>query len=226
MEMKTILQDSTAYAIASVWKQWKRWVILTIMSVIFPFILGYMMEIYRGRDPAPEPGQWVTLFIDGLKLLTAGIIYMVPVIIIILATLIPMLPYLLAVVPADGELVTGPDIPGSSLILIAGGILLAGIAGIILTLISSIGIVRMARTETFTEAFNMSAILATIARIGWGSYILAMIILLVVIIAITLILWPLDSIPYIGWLIGFFLEVPLTIFEARYMTRIYDEAGE
>ena len=43
------------------------------------------------------------------------------------------------------------------------------------------GAVRFARTDSFGEAFNFSAILAHIGRIGWGPYIVALIVLMVVI---------------------------------------------
>ena len=80
-------------------------------------------------------------------------------------------------------------------------------------------------TESFSEAFNFSAILETIRSIGWGSYILALIVLWVVIIVISVIFGFVDNSPYVGWLISLFLGVPLTVFEARYMTLLY-EAGE
>ena len=83
----------------------------------------------------------------------------------------------------------------------------------------------MARTESFTEAFNFSGILDTIHSIGWGSYILAQIVLWIVVVVITIIFNLIGEIPYIGWLIGIFLGVILTVFQARYMAILYD-SGE
>lgn len=105
------------------------------------------------------------------------------------------------------------------------GLLIAFIVAIIIGLFSTIGFVRMARTEKFGEAFNFGAILETIRKIGWGSYILALIILFVVAGVIAFILNLLTEIPYIGWIIWLILIPFLIIFEARYICRVYDAAG-
>ena len=42
-----------------------------------------------------------------------------------------------------------------------------------------IGVVRFARTGSIGEAFNFSAIRATIAKIGWVPYIIALVVLMV-----------------------------------------------
>ena len=66
MDIGEALKDSFEYAKESVWDQWKRWILLTIMSIVFPFILGYTMEIFRGKTPPPEIENWAKLFVDGL----------------------------------------------------------------------------------------------------------------------------------------------------------------
>ena len=60
--------------------------------IIFPLILGYIVRIYRGEKPAPEPGEWATLFIDGLKLLVVHIVYWAPVILLILLAIYSFYP--------------------------------------------------------------------------------------------------------------------------------------
>ena len=95
----------------------------------------------------------------------------------------------------------------------------------ILGLFSIIGVIRFARTAEMGEAFNISAILAHIGRIGWGNYILALIVLIIVAFVLGGILAFISMIPVIGWLIQIFLGVPLALFGARYVTLIYDSAG-
>lgn len=82
MEIGKSLGDSLEYAKEAVWGKWSRWILLIISTIIFPLILGYTMEIYRGKKPAPELEHWGKLFIDGLKLIVAQIIWAIPVIII------------------------------------------------------------------------------------------------------------------------------------------------
>lgn len=223
-----MLGDSFEYAKEAVWGKWMKWVLLVISSIIFPLILGYVMEIYRGPKPAPELKDWGRLFIDGLKYLVAWIIYMIPVIVVILVS--GGIAFFSAVQQAtmSGD----PDFFVNNideLMPIIGtffvGLLIAVILGIIISLIAYIGVIRMARTDRFGEAFNISAILGTIRNIGWGSYILALIVLFVVLVVISIVLAIIGSIPFIGWLIYLFLIPLLTIFQARYMVQVYEAGG-
>jgi hypothetical protein len=101
------------------------------------------------------------------------------------------------------------------------GFLLVLVVGIIVALFAAIGAVRFARTDSFGEAFNFSAILAHIGRIGWGSYIIALVVLMAVIFVISFVL---GIIPIIGWLISIVIGPAISIFAARYITMLYDSA--
>lgn len=108
----------------------------------------------------------------------------------------------------------------------------------IFSLIAMMALIRFARTDSFGEAFNVSAILAHIGKIGWLNYILALLILWIVlfvaimifVIAMTIVSIALALIPIVGWLLALILIAIVAIligpfigvFEARYMTRIYD----
>ena len=223
-----MLGNSFEYARESVWGKWMKWILLVISAIIFPLILGYVMEIYRGPKTAPELKNWGKLFIDGLKYLVAEIIYMIPVVLVILVfgglAFFPIAEQ--AAMSGDPDFIinnmdTLIPIIGTFLI----GLFIAVILAIIISLFAYIGIIRMARKDRFGEAFNFSEILGTIRRIGWGSYILALIILFLVMIVLVLVLALIGSIPFIGWLIYLFLIPPLTIFQARYMVQVY-ESGE
>lgn len=223
-----MLNDSINYAIDAVWKKWARWILLIVSSIIFPLILGYVMEIYRGKKPAPELQHWGKLFIDGLKWIVAWIIYMLPVIAVILifggwAFITAMEQS--AAIGGPENLLLNPDL----LMPIIGGfmigLVIAIVLAIVISVIAIIGIIRMARQDRFGEAFNFGEILATIRQIGWGSYILALIVLAVVMMIFGIILALIMAIPYIGWLIYLVLLPPLVIFEGRYLTQVYESGG-
>jgi len=224
-----MLGDSLGYAKDGLVGHWKRWILLVISTIIFPLMMGYIMEIWRGKKPAPEPEQWGKMFIDGLKLLVAGLIYAIPVILIILifGGFALFSAFQAAAMSGDPNYFTThmqdlmPIVAGFMI-----GLAIAIIVAIIIGIFSAIGFIRMARTEAFGEAFNFGAILETIGKIGWGSYILALIILFVVGGIISLVLNLFSMIPFIGWLIWLVLLPFLIIFEARYMCMVYESTGE
>lgn len=74
------------------------------------------------------------------------------------------------------------------------------------------------------QAFAFGAILEHIGKIGWGSYIIALIVLWIVGIVFGFIVGILVVIPVLGWLITLFLYPVWIIFTARYMTLIYESA--
>lgn len=228
MEYGTMLNDSINYAIDAVWKKWARWILLIVSSIIFPLILGYVMEIYRGNKPAPELQHWGKLFIDGLKWIVAWIIYMLPVLAVIL--IFGGWAFITAMEQsaAYGGLETLLLNPDLLMPIIGGfmiGLVIAIVLAIVISIIAIIGIIRMARQDRFGEAFNFGEIIATIRQIGWGGYILALIVLAIVVMIFSIILALIMAIPYIGWLIYLFLLPPLVIFEGRYLTQVYESGG-
>jgi len=208
MDYGKMLSDSFSYAKGAVWGKWVRWILLVISTIIFPLILGYMVRIYSGVKPAPDVGNWVRTFIDGLKLIIIGIIYSIPVFIVALIFGVPL------------SVATDPAATAGV------GLLVMIIVGLLITLISTMGIIRFARKNSMGQAFAFGAILQHIGKIGWGSYILALIILWVVGLVFGFIAVVLALIPFIGWLILLFLYPVWIIFGARYLTLIYESAPE
>src|SRR5512136_355905 len=82
MDLGQILNESYEYTREALWGKWEKWILLVISAIIFPLLMGYSMEMLRGKKPAPPLENWGKLFIDGLKLLVTGIIYAIPVIIL------------------------------------------------------------------------------------------------------------------------------------------------
>lgn len=194
--------------------KWVKWILLIISSIIFPLIMGYMMEIYRGKDPAPELENWGKLFIDGIKLFIVQLVYAIPLI-------------LVALIFFGGSVAMMVGGGGSDAMIGAGvGMMLIGmiifvILAIAISLIALFGGIRLARTDSFGEAFNFSEIMAHIGRIGWLDYIIALIIVYVVIMVINFVL---GIIPVIGWLLSLVFMPVFSILVARYVTLIYESA--
>jgi len=82
-----------------------------------------------------------------------------------------------------------------------------------------IGIVRFARSGQMGSAFEFSEIMAQIGSIGWGTYIISLIVLGVIMCVIYMIL---GIIPVIGWLLTLIIAPYLTIVSSRYYSLLYD----
>jgi hypothetical protein len=240
MDFGLILDQTFFYTKECVWGQTKRWLVLIGCMILFPLILGYMVRIYRGVTPAPEPEQWGSMFIDGLKLLLVEVVYASPVILLIIIAFLPLLSTLIS----GGVLTMGPSsfshAPFEQWILVhpefisAIGLMvvllvLAVICGIIISIFSFLGVVRFARTGSMAEAFNFSAILSHIRRIGWLNYLLALVVISVIGFIFGMLTNVFSLIPFIGDIIGllitFILYVPYLVFMSRYSAQVY-EAGE
>jgi hypothetical protein len=217
MDYGTMVGESFAYAKDAVWEKWNRWVMLIIATIILGIpLMGYMLKVLRGTKPAPEVDDWGTLFVDGIKYIIVAIIYAIPIIIV---EVLVMGAAWMTMMSGDVAAMTGA---------IAGmlvGFLIILILAIIIALFEVIGMVRFARTGSIGEAFNFNAILATIGKIGWVPYIIALIVFLVVAFVIGIIITILMMIPILGWIIYLCIIAPMTIFFARYICLLYDSAG-
>jgi hypothetical protein len=154
------------------------------------------------------------MFIEGIKMFIIYFVYMIPVIIVGIFTAASSAAAFLS---------------GDFSAVAAGGAFIGFIVMILLALaimlFSIIGIIRFARTDAIGEAFNIGAIMETIGRIGWGSYIINLIVLYVVMFIASFIIGILASIPLIGWILYLFALPAITIFVARYLTLLYESAG-
>jgi hypothetical protein len=244
MDFGSILDDSLVYAKDGVWEKWTRWMVLVLSMIIFPLILRYIVRIYRGERPAPEPGQWGSMFMDGLKLLVVLIVYWAPVILLVILAFIPLISTLVTSgalsqdfnsmsdsrferwLESRPQIITNLMIAGGFMVLI---LFVAIIMAIIVTLFSFLGMVRFARTRSISEGFNFSEILAHIRRIGWINYIIALIAITIIGYIFAMILNFFSFIPVVGvfiqLLVMVILYVPFILFSARFSTLVYD-AGE
>jgi hypothetical protein len=235
MEFGNLLDDALKYTKEGIFGRADRWMnlILAIICLGIP-MNGYIMRIYRGADPAPEVDQWGTLFIDGLKLMIVGIIYAIPLMILWVFIYGSML----AVVIQGNYSALRNWSPNFGLLLVLYAV------EIIMGVIMPIAAIRFARRGRFSEAFNFSAILETISKIGWINYIIALIIVtLVIAIPVCIIIMGLilvggislfvlggSNLAFLGFIGAAILIIlviaPLfAVFQARYLTRVYDSAA-
>ena len=208
-----MLGDSLEYTKEGLMGKWVKWLILIIVSIIpiVNFIIyGYMMEIFRGARAAPDLLDYGRLFIDGLKLFVVNLVYSIPLIIVY--ALLFGASFMLMASGSDAASAAGF---GTMMV----GFLIVMVLAIVIALFEVIGAIRLARTDSFGEAFNFSAILAHIGRIGWGPYIVALVVLIVAVVVITVVL---SIIPILGWLLLLVLAPAFYIFSARYLTLLYD----
>jgi len=233
MDYGSMLSDSFQYAKDCVWGNARRWFLLLVSMIIFPFILGYCVRIYRGKRPAPELEQWGSLFVDGLKLFVIELIYAAPVILLIIIAFLPFFSTLISAglmtegagtmteAQAEQFFAAHPEILSSLGIMLV-LIIVAVILAIIIGIFSFIGAIRFARTGSIAEGFNFSAILGTIRKIGWINYLLALIIICVIACVYGFVMNIIMMIPIIGFVIWFFLYPPFIIFGSRYASLVYD----
>lgn len=217
MDYGSMVGDSFEYAKEAVVGKWNKWVMLIIATILLGLpLMGYILKVLRGEKPAPEVEDWGTLFIDGIKFLIVSIIYAIPIIIVEVVLL--------------GAAFAGAMSGDATAAMAAFGAMAIGlvvvlILAVIIALFEMIGVVRFARTGSIGEAFNFSAILATIAKIGWVPYIIALVVLFVCYIVIAIVVGILMMIPILGFLLYLCLISPIALFVSRYICLLYDSAG-
>jgi hypothetical protein len=235
-----MLDDAFAYTKQGVFENTNRWLKLIIGILFLGIPLnGYVMRIYRSTQPAPEVDKWVSLFVDGLKLIIVGLGYAIPIFILYAITYGSI--FLAALSGSTGHMDStrvsewAPNI---------GLVLLMFVVEIAVGVIVPVASIRFARTNRFSEAFNFSAIIEYIGKIGWINYIIALILIALIIgipIAIlvfgfillggiTMFIFKVNSIAILGFTLALVIIIltlaPLfSVFQARYMTRVYDSAA-
>jgi hypothetical protein len=238
MDFAEMLGDAFTYTREGVLGNMNRWLklILALICLGLPYS-GYIMRIYRGKTPAPDVDEWGTLFVDGLKLLVVGIVYAIPLLILWAIIYGPFFLGIASGTMKESALATWQ--PNFVLMI------LFYILELAVTIIMPVASIRFARTGTFAEAFNFSAITGTIGRIGWINYVVALILVSIVVSipilvlifgfilvgAVSLVVLKEAGLVFILALLAlgvllFLILVPLFgVFQARYMTRLYDCAA-
>ena len=181
------------------------------------FYSGFMLKILRGEKPLPAVSGYCTLFSDGIRYIIIEVVYSIPVIIVILLTIVP------AIVTMMPHMVKGNFTALSAVIgTLLTGIVASAVLAFIIGLFGIVGMVQFARTGSIREAFNFTAILATIKNIGWWTYIIALLIMVILVLVVTVIL---AVIPVIGSILQIIIAPFIGVFTMRYICLLYDSAG-
>ncbi|MDD3858073.1 MAG: DUF4013 domain-containing protein [Methanoculleus sp.] len=224
MDYARLLSGSLGYAKDALIGEWGRWVILVLLSLVqtftlflLPFYNGYIVRVLAGRTPAPEVDDWSSLFIDGWKLNIINLIYLLPVIVVL-----AVFGGIAAISAIAARGAGNPDVWASAVAAAVTGIAVAALVWLVISFFSLIAVVRFAHTGSLLQAFNIGAILSQISRIGWGAWILAVVILILIGLAYTAATALITSLPVLGWIVNLFLGVVYSIFRARYLAAAYE----
>ncbi|MGC8935984.1 MAG: DUF4013 domain-containing protein [Candidatus Methanomethylicaceae archaeon] len=193
--------------------------IVSIIPVINLIAIGYYGRVIKDKSESKTPpilhGFW-DLFVDGLKAITAGLIWAIPVIILFLVTFIPVFRAL-----RWEHMMTYATQP-MILLRVASFILvlLTFVVAFLISIVAGIGIVHMFKTDSFGKAFAVGEIITIINKIGLMRYLFW----LIVAVVLGMVVSVFGMIPMIGWIISDLLGILLLIFLARSIGLMYDYA--
>jgi hypothetical protein len=224
--------------------------ILTVISII-PILniltLGYWGRVTRdspSSEGPPRLERWGDMFIDGLKVIGAGILWAIPIAIVAalltLALIIPTIGLLRLTSPDFwanwgagftnstmgnwthmGEIMQRAFEPLRPLALaIIPAILLVALVILFTMVMAFTGIVHMFKKGSFFKAFAVGEIFNVMGKIGYLRYLglIAVMVLLGGVIGI------ISMIPVLGWIIGAFLSLLLYVAIFRSIGLLYDDA--
>jgi hypothetical protein len=226
MDLSDNLSNSFAFA-RKLFSDFGRLIILIVLDII-PIVnlivTGYASRVLKespGADSPPKLENYGDLFIDGLKIVIASIIYMLIPLILIAAGLGS---FFAAMVTGGGpNFMSNGFTPaymgllgGTGAVLVLVGLLVAFVMLILL----AAGIAHMIKTGKFGKAFAFGEILNVIGKIGWGKYIAWLILIVVLAVIVGAIA---GAIPYVGWIIAAIIGPALAVFYFRSLGLLYSE---
>lgn len=214
MDFSALFMDAAMYTQDAFWGRWKYALKLLVSLILFPFFFGYITQVLRGEDEVP-PVEWSRRsFSDGIKYLLISLFYSVPA----MVAGIVLFGYVLILYEDEGVGAIEPILPE-----ILSGFLVVLIVYVLLALFSNIALVRFARGNSFFAAFSFSRIWELIDRVGFWDYVAALVLVSAFCGAIGILL---ASIPYAGIVLALLASPPMSVFQARYFSQIYDLATE
>lgn len=213
MDISQIIGDSFEYA-KKLFSDLGRLIILVVLNII-PIVnlivVGYQTRVIKETPASREPPplrDYGDLFIQGLKVTIAVFLYM-------------LVPMVLISLGAFGFFMPMMKIPSFLPAVMGIGLLAVGtLLAFCIAIIAAMAIVHMLKNNSFGKAFAVGEILQIIGKIGWGKYIIWLIIMFV----ISLVVGALGSIPLIGWLLSLIISPVLGVFTMRSAALIYSEA--
>lgn len=231
MNITKILSDSFRYPFSNI----KRLLILGILMatsiLIIPSILalGYTLRImehsFKGSNELPPFGDWINMFIDGIKYAVVNIVYIaIPAMITGFISIA-----ILLILRAYGQITTINALINFIPVVVILGIIIM----VYPYFLSLIALPHLVKKNKIEAGFNFKEIIAVIKKIGWLKYISGAVLLTALTIAVSAI----SSAPQIlhmgqlavygtSALVGFFIASYLTAFKGRFLALLYEEGIE
>ncbi|UCE29256.1 MAG: DUF4013 domain-containing protein [Candidatus Bathyarchaeota archaeon] len=187
-------------------------IVLDIIPIVNLVVLGYVSRVIKeppnSKELPPLENYW-DLWVQGLKIVVAAIVYMIiPLVLIVPFVFLTVLAWMaFPGLPIIGWFVAIP--------MLIIGVLLAFFLAIVLAM----AIVNMVRKDSFGKAFAFGEISDVIGKVGWGTYILWLIVLFVCM----LIVGGIGGIPAIGWILSLVIGPIFGVFVARSASLTYLE---
>ena len=187
-------------------------IVLDVIPIVNLAVVGYMTKVIKEpptSDELPPLKEYVTLWVQGLKVTVAVIIYLI-------IPFIFIAPFIAMTVLAG---LISPSLVPVGWVLAVPMLIVGVLLIFFILIIMSMAIVNMVKKDSFTKAFAFGEIVAVIGRIGWGTYIFWTIIIFVC----ALIVGGIGSIPAIGWLISLVIAPIFGVFVSRSASLVYSE---
>jgi hypothetical protein len=226
LDLSDNLTNSFAFA-KKLFSDFGRLVILIVLDLI-PIanliVTGYASRVLKespGADSPPKLENYGDMFINGLKIAVASIIYMLIPLILIAAGVGS---FFATMAMRDGtDFMPGAFKPASMALLSGTGIALAMVGllvAFVMLILLAAGIAHMIKTGKFGKAFAFGEILSVIGKIGWGKYIAWLILIVILAVIVGAIA---GAIPVVGWLIAAIIGPAVTVFYFRSLGLLYSE---
>ena len=206
---------SFGYAVDNTLKKILRWIGLTIVMCI-PIVnfiaMGLFLKVFRGEEP--DFSNAGKSFIQGLLLFIISIIYMIiPIIAFAILGGASFITAIIAPEAATDAILAG----GAGL-----GIIALFVLAIIFGLIMLPAEINFARKQSFGAAFKFGEIFGMIGKLGWGKYILAIILVYIIAIIFGFVVGLFALIPVVGIILTY-LAIPFAIFfELKYYANLFE----
>ena len=191
---------------------------LFIIAIVDLIVLGYEARVLRespGHGTPPKLEKYGELFVDGLKIFFASLLYL-------------LIPLIQVIVGGAGMAAGFTSFSGSMVVpaVFVGAtgvvVFLIGLVLLfVLLLILDIGLANMIKTGKFGRAFAFGEIFKIIGGIGCVKYI-AWIIVTIIIGAVV---YGLSRIPYIGWIISAIIQPIFGVFVFRSLGLLYNDGA-
>jgi hypothetical protein len=206
---------------------------LIISILLGTFYQGFLVRILRGNRTLPEINDFANLFTDGIKFFIIQMVYLIPPLVALVATLAAAW-----FIGAGGNpnFYLNPAAWVTIAVILLLGLFITGILAIILALFWVIGIIQFARTGEMLQAFRFGQMLTTIKKIGWIPYFIALAIIVIFVICYSVVFslasMVTSMVPFVGiifylgiHIVELILAPVIAVIIYRYFSLLYDSAG-